>query len=125
MSIADTFVTCADDGPTLLGASCGECGAVYYPARPACGACGALIEDTEVPIGRRATLQRCTVCHVAPSGVRAPYVLGFVRLSEGPELLACIEPPGEDHSRLAPGRGLELRAGKASFWYVASEVDDE
>jgi uncharacterized OB-fold protein len=117
----DTFFTRAGDGPALIGASCAECGAMFYPARPVCGVCGSLIEDDAVPIGRSASLQRFTISNVAPAGIAAPYVLGMVRLPEGPELLARIVPGFDDWSRLASGQRLALRAEGAGFYYAADE----
>jgi uncharacterized OB-fold protein len=117
----DTFFTRGGDGPALIGAICDECGAVFYPSRPACAVCGSLIEDDAVPIGRSASLQRFTISNVAPAPIEAPYVLGLVRLPEGPELLARIVPGFDDWSRLAPGQRLALRAADAGFYYAADE----
>jgi uncharacterized OB-fold protein len=125
VSLEESFITRGPDGPALLGAHCAGCGAVFYPARPVCGACGSATEDEAMPVGRHAWLQRFTISNVAPAGIEAPYVLGFVRLREGPELLARIVPAFEDWSQLAPGRRLTLHAGEGGFHYVAEEEPED
>lgn len=69
----------------------------------ACRACGAPLDA--VPLSGRATLHSWTTVRVAPSGFKAPYMLGYAVMEEGPRLLVRIDdPPAE----LRIGAKLEL-----------------
>jgi uncharacterized OB-fold protein len=92
----------------LIGARCGACGLVVFPAMPVCPRCrtGATMEETK--IGRSARLFSHSIAHVAPQGFAAPYYQAFVELPEGPRLFTLIgrEVP------VAPGQladGAEMR----------------
>jgi uncharacterized OB-fold protein len=75
----------------ILGTRCGACGHAMVPMRPACPACGS-DRLTGFEARGEGSLQAFTVIHVAPPRFadQAPYVVGLVRLAEGPSLMARI-----------------------------------
>lgn len=132
--VAEAFIFREDGAPALRGSCCSACQAVFYPSRPMCGACGAEIGSSEIPIGRKGTLELFSVSHVAPAGVEAPYVQGLVRLPEGPLVFARIEAPADTWPALAPGLPLCLRVGeirdggdgtaRTGWWYSTEGGED-
>ena len=105
-----SFGAAADGQPCLVGARCDACGGVNFPAHAACPWCAG--EDlSQVPIGRTATLLSLTIAHVAPAGFRAPYVLGELRLAEGPRLVAQLGVSIDEARALQPSTCLTLSLG--------------
>jgi uncharacterized protein len=76
--------------PALLGAKCGACGTVVFPAMPVCPSCGRNGAMQDVHIGRRGRLFSHTIARFAPKGFKAPYFQAFVDLDEGPRIFALI-----------------------------------
>lgn len=62
--------------------NCPECGRLAYPPEPECLTCGA--RPTPSRSGADGTLVTWTTVHQAPEGFTAPYVLGWVELSDTP-----------------------------------------
>lgn len=71
----------------LVGARCGGCGAVSWPARPVCARCGAA-EAARVLLANEGTLITFTTVWVPRPGLDVPYVLGQVDLADGVRVFA-------------------------------------
>lgn len=102
----------AGQAPYLVGNRCRRCGNLFFPPRAVCPAC--LRDDTlePHPMGSQGTLETFSIVFQAPPGFEAPYLLGFIRLDEGPvifSLLADCDPFNPD---LAVGQRLELVIGQ-------------
>jgi uncharacterized OB-fold protein len=89
--IADGLLAGPIDEPSLLGARCGPCGVVTFPAQSSCPRCTAeQMEVTELP--RRGTLWTWTVQRFPPKSppyarveteeTFEPYALGYVEVGD-------------------------------------------
>lgn len=98
----------------LMGTECGNCGHRTFPRRTLCPSCRHLSKGKlkDVRFEGRATLETWTVVHQAPDShaLETPYILGLVRLTDGPRLTTqIVEVPV---AALAPGLELEARFRK-------------
>ncbi|MEM1550870.1 MAG: Zn-ribbon domain-containing OB-fold protein, partial [Candidatus Bathyarchaeia archaeon] len=67
----------------LLGLRCLDCGQVTCPPFSVCQKCGSKrLERTT--LSGKGKLMTFTVIHVPPEGYESPYVVCYIRLSEGP-----------------------------------------
>lgn len=76
----------------LMGTKCLECGYINLPPRPICQACGS--KDWEwFQFSGKGKLETYTIIHVPPAKFKdlAPYIVGIVRLIEGPSITAIIK----------------------------------
>jgi uncharacterized OB-fold protein len=91
--IAEGLFTWPDDEPSLLGARCGNCGAITFPVRSGCPRCGAT-EVESFRLGREGTLWTWTSQGFAP---KAPFS-GNLLAGGGnfnPWYVGLIEIPGQ------------------------------
>lgn len=73
----------------LVGSKCAGCSALFFPARKFCAGC----QSTGMkPHGFSGfgVIESFTTIHAPPSGFSAPYVIGLVRLDEGPSIVAQL-----------------------------------
>lgn len=97
----------ADEEPRLVGARCGACRQLHFPASPCCPYCSA--EQCErILLSTRGTLYAYTAVEKPPPGYRGrvPYGFGVVELPEGIRLISRLT-----ESRIAAlsfGMGLRL-----------------
>ncbi|WP_455393330.1 Zn-ribbon domain-containing OB-fold protein [[Eubacterium] cellulosolvens] len=90
----------------LCGKHCKKCNTVYFPPRAECVKCLAPESEMEwLDFSGKGKLLTYTTIHAAPTGFqeKAPYTIGVVDLAEGGRLLAWIEDPPEDESKLKLG----------------------
>ena len=89
--------------PALLGAECDACGYVFFPAQmfgcERCGAHGALLKPRA--LAGRGTLTAAAAVHLHPGKRPLPFVVGTVRLLDGPSVRTLL---AEGSERLAPGQ---------------------
>jgi uncharacterized OB-fold protein len=105
------------DGPRLVGARCGRCGSVYFPARSFCrkaGCGGSDLKDVELsPRGR---LWSFTVqCYQPPPPFDSdqpfePYAIGLVELPEGIKVLSMLG--GAEPDAFEIGMPLQLATAR-------------
>jgi uncharacterized protein len=76
----------------LLGSKCG-CGIVYYPQRKTCKNCGNV--TTKTTCSENGTIISFTQIKVHPEGFEKhkPYVVGLIKLKDGPVISAHIIGP--------------------------------
>lgn len=73
----------------LIGSRCADCGAGAWPGRAVCHRCGgASVEDHA--FRGTAQLVSYTEVMVARPGIEAPYVLGQIRLDDGPVVFGRV-----------------------------------
>ena len=72
---------------SVVGSKC-SCGELYFPVRRVCVKCGDKPED--YTFSGRGMIESFTIIRVAPAGFKAPYVVGIVKLDEGPAVAAQI-----------------------------------
>jgi uncharacterized OB-fold protein len=77
------------------------------PVRPACRRCGSPVEEAEVsPAG---VVEASTTVRVAGAGFAPPYRIGYVKLDDGPRVLALFMCPVSE--RIAHGRRVRVERG--------------
>lgn len=78
----------------LKGLECGNCGEVVFPQRSLCPKCRHLSVGKLKPraLSGEGVVETFTVVHAPPPGfeLQAPYVIGIVKLAEGPHVTAQI-----------------------------------
>ena len=77
------------DGLTLKGGRCRNCGKIVFPVKPICPACFDP-EQEEIPLSGRGTLHTFARSHMGPSGMPAPFTIGFIDLPEGIKLFSLL-----------------------------------
>ncbi|MFC1872902.1 Zn-ribbon domain-containing OB-fold protein [Chloroflexota bacterium] len=94
--------------PYLKGSQCSKCGYVAFPPKGVCPMC--VRDDTMTGITLRTTgkLESFTIVRQAPPGFTAPYMLGMVRLPEGPEIFSIITGCEVKDDVLKIGQEMEL-----------------
>lgn len=97
-----------DDHPYLIGTKCRLCGYTAFPPRHVCLKC--LREETmeEVKLGPRGTLDSFAVMQVGPPDFRPPYVIGNIKIPEGPLVFALISGCEPRDDALELGQEMEL-----------------
>ena len=77
-------------GPRLIGSKCAECGDVVFPRRILCSVCDSQEPMKEVFIGERGILHTYTITRMDFLGIKAPYIMGVVKLPEADDLYAIV-----------------------------------
>jgi uncharacterized OB-fold protein len=100
--------TTAGERPSLKGSKCSDCDYLAFPPARVCPIC--LKENTmeEVSLGPKGKLDSFAVVRQAPPGFIAPYMLGIVRLPEGPEVFTLITGCEVSDTALTIGQEMEL-----------------
>jgi hypothetical protein len=82
----------------LIGNHCRNCDEYYYPPRTTCPFCRRNGEMEEYKFSGKGELVTYTIIHSAAEGFehQTPYVLGIVKLEEGPRLTSQIIAQPED-----------------------------
>ena len=90
----------------LMAAKCVKCGSVLLPPRPLCPHCHSS-NLTWVQLKGEGKLETFTIIHVAPPQFQAltPYVVGIVKLHEGPRVPGMIHNIKPQEVRV----GMDLR----------------
>lgn len=108
-SVATTISNPAvsQDGSTLVGSRCPECGSLFFPVGSVCPSClnGEL---DRVPLSRQGNLYTYSIIHIGPRGWDTPYAVGYVDLPEGVRLFAHLAVT--DFSVLKPDLPVEVDA---------------
>ena len=75
----------------IIGSRCKKCGALSIPLKPICAKCGSF-DLEEIESKGEGVLRSFTVIYAAlPHLVdKAPYVIGLVRLDEGPSIMGRL-----------------------------------
>ncbi|MDO8793921.1 MAG: Zn-ribbon domain-containing OB-fold protein [Vicinamibacterales bacterium] len=104
--------TSSQDRGYLIGSKCSNCGYVSFPKRIVCPSC--LKDNTmkEVNLSGKARLDRFTVAHQAPVGLKAPYIQAYVQLEEGPMLFTLVDGVEQKADALKPDQKMEVVIGK-------------
>lgn len=78
----------------MVGSVCKGCNRLYFPQKRICPECGGS-EFSERQLSGKGRVESWTVIRTAPTGFEAPYVVGVIRLEEGPLFTAQICSPVE------------------------------
>lgn len=106
VALKDGLFTASDPREArLIGARCGGCGRINFPAQTICPYCSA--DGCEsVALSTRGELQLCTTVVNRPPGYEGPLPFGFgvVELPEGIRLITRVTHP----ERVRPGQPVRL-----------------
>jgi uncharacterized OB-fold protein len=73
----------------FLGLQCNTCDTCILPPNGVCTACGS--QDMKIrSFIKKGTIKTFTVSHVAPEGLKPPYIIAMVELEEGPWLIGNV-----------------------------------
>ncbi|PZG56994.1 hypothetical protein C1I98_00390 [Spongiactinospora gelatinilytica] len=104
----------------LVGGRCADCGATAWPARAVCHRCG----GADVRLGtfaRAGTLVSCTLVMVPRPGLEAPYMLGQVRLDDGPVVFGQII--GLDDAEAVPCP-VTVQVSADRYWFTPAGLQE-
>lgn len=106
----------------LLGTRCADCGAVAWPGRAVCHRCGSASVEQQAFDGT-AELLSYTEVMVARPGIEAPYLLGQMRLANGPIVFGRVVGLHEDMRLPCAGevRARDDGAGGVVVWFEPEE----
>ena len=92
----------------LVGRRCRSCDTMYFPPIPLCPKCRRKSDLVDFQLSGLGKIYSYTIVHDPPSGFKdlAPYVLGLVRLDEGPLVLSQIV--DVDHSQVKIGMSVQV-----------------
>jgi len=96
----------------LMAAKCNKCGNILLPPKPMCPTC--LTKDLSwIEVKNKGKLLTYTVIHVSPAQFQsmAPYVLGIIKLVDGPNLIGMIR--GVEDSKIRVGMNLTVGFDKS------------
>ncbi|MFH1169738.1 MAG: OB-fold domain-containing protein [Chloroflexota bacterium] len=95
------------DKPYLIGGRCKACGFVTFPKKTVCVRCRRDDAMEEIKMGPEASLETYTTMQVGPPEFPPPYVIGYVKMKEGPKVFTLLSDckPDED---LEPGQEMEM-----------------
>jgi uncharacterized OB-fold protein len=98
-----------DFGPglSLTGGRCPACGHIYFPTKQVCPSCFNA-EQEEIPLSGKGTLHTFARSHMGPSGIQAPFTIGFIDLPEGIKLFSLLTDCDPWDQILAVGMEMEM-----------------
>jgi uncharacterized OB-fold protein len=78
------------DGPYLIASRCGNCNHITFPKKNVCPACVTPENMEEIELSREGKIDTFSELHVGPPGFPLPYLVGYVKLPEGPKVFSVI-----------------------------------
>lgn len=94
-------------GLSLVGGRCPACGRTYFPTKLVCPSCFSADQE-KVPLSGTGTLHTFTRSHMGPSGMKAPFTIGFIDLPEGIKLFSLLTECDPWDKVLSVGMEMEL-----------------
>jgi len=96
------------DSSYLIGSKCKICNYTTFPRKTVCVRCRRDDTMEELKLGPRGTLENYAVMRVGPPDFPPPYMLGYVRMKEGPIIFTQITGCGTEDDALEIGAEMEL-----------------
>ena len=84
----------------MLATRCGNCETLYFPPRSICPKCRRKSRIEEKILSGEGEIYSYTIIYIAPEGFEdhTPYVLGIIKLKEGPLATGQIVSPADEVS---------------------------
>lgn len=101
-----------DEVPYLIASRCQNCQHVAFPKMVVCPACSTPDKMEEIELSREGKIDTFSVLHVGAPGFPVPYVVGYVKLPEGPKVFTIIRHDVETYGSPAIGNPVTLILGK-------------
>lgn len=102
----------AGEKPCLIGSKCSVCGYASFPRKKVCIRCRRDDTMEEIRLGPYGTLETYAVMRVGPPDFPPPYMVGYVRLKEGPLVFTQITGCEIEDDALEIGTEMELVIAK-------------
>ena len=106
--LKENLFIAGDEGETLQGGKCSECGQVVFPRSVVCLNCHHQTVEG-LPLSRRGRLVSFTTVHMPAAGFQPPHASGFVDLPEGVRIFGPLEIVEE--KPFSVGMDMEVRIG--------------
>ena len=97
-----------DDKPYLIGSRCKICSYTCFPKKFVCVRCRRDDTMEEIKLSPYATLETFTVMRVGPPDFPPPYIMGYVKMKEGPTVFTLITGCEVTDDALDLGEEMEL-----------------
>jgi len=98
----------AEEKPCLIGSKCSACGYTSFPLKKVCIRCRRDDTMENMRLGPYGTLETYAVMRVGPPDFPPPYMVGYVRLLEGPVIFTQITGCEIEDDALEIGAEMEL-----------------
>lgn len=108
--------------PYLIGSRCKKCRHVAFPRKEVCPACVTMGHMEDIELSRTGKIDTFSVLHVAAPGFPLPYVVGYVKLADGPKIFGAIQQDETSAASLEIGCEVELVLGKMRVDEDGNEV---
>ena len=92
----------------LLGAKCSICNYICFPPKLVCVKCLRNDSMKQIKLSPFGTLETFAVMQIAPPGFTAPYIIGHVRLDDGPLVFTLLTQCEVRDDALEIGEKMEL-----------------
>ncbi|WP_319406264.1 OB-fold domain-containing protein [uncultured Desulfosarcina sp.] len=101
-----------DGEPYLIGSRCKNCNFVAFPKKVICPACVTRGNMVETELTRTGKVDTYSVLHVGAPGFPVPYVVGYVKMVEGPRIFSIIHQGEISDQPIEIGAHVKLILGK-------------
>jgi len=98
--------------PYLIASRCKNCDHVSFPKKEVCPACVTRDNSEEIELSRTGKIDTFSVLHVGAPGFPVPYVVGYVKMPEGPRVFSIIQKKKVSEDAVKIGQEVELILGK-------------
>ena len=106
------FPSSPSEKPYLIGSKCDLCGIITFPQRKVCPACVKGDTTKPIPLSGKGKIDSFSISHVAPPGIKAPYIQSWIKLAEGPRIFSIITGCDPSEKALTIGMDVEFVVGK-------------
>lgn len=106
------FPDSPSEKPYLIGSKCDLCGIVAFPQRKICPACVKGETMKPIALSGKGKIDSFSISHVAPPGIKAPYIQSWIKLAEGPQIFSIITGAEPSEKALHIGMDVEFTVGK-------------
>jgi uncharacterized OB-fold protein len=94
--------------PYLIGSRCRICGYTSFPKNAVCVRCRRDDTMEEIKLGPYGSLETYAVMRVGPPDFPPPYVIGYVKMEEGPVVFTLLTGCEPEDDALELGQDMEL-----------------
>ena len=98
--------------PYLIGSRCKKCDYVAFPKKEICPACVTKGNMEETDLSRTGKVDTFSVLHVGAPGFPVPYIVGYVKMPEGPRVFSVIQCDNNSVESIEIGTEVELVLSK-------------
>ncbi len=97
-----------DDSSYLIGSRCRICNYTSFPQKTVCVKCRRDDTMEELRLGTHGTLENFALMRVGPPDFPPPYMVGYIRMAEGPIVFSQITGCQPEDDALEIGQKMEL-----------------